>query len=95
MAEYFFPLLIILVASFFQGTFGLGMKYIKPLAWEAWWIVYALIAMILFPWIWAVLVVPDLWTSISTAPASAISGGILFGFLWGVGGIITKGMNFP
>jgi L-rhamnose-H+ transport protein len=88
MAEYFFPLLIILVASFFQGTFGLGMKYVKPLAWEAWWVVYALIAMILFPWIWALLVVPDLWTSISTAPASAISGGMLFGFLWGVGGIM-------
>ena len=88
MENFLFPLLLILVASFFQGTFGLGMKYIKPLAWEAWWIVYALIAMILLPWIWAYLVVPDLWKSITTAPSSAIYGGMLFGFLWGVGGIM-------
>lgn len=26
------------VASIFQGTFGLGMKYVRPLAWEAWWL---------------------------------------------------------
>ena len=30
MNEYMFPLMLVLLASVFQGTFGLGMKYIKP-----------------------------------------------------------------
>ena len=53
MDDYLFPLLLVLLASLFQGTFGLGMKYVKPLAWEAWWLVHATVAMLLFPWIWA------------------------------------------
>jgi L-rhamnose-H+ transport protein len=86
--EILLPFMLVIIASFFQGTFGLGMKYVKPLAWEAWWMVYAVIAMILFPWIWALLVVPDLMGSISAAPSAAVWGGMLFGFLWGVGGIM-------
>lgn len=82
------PLSIILFASFFQGTFGLGMKYIKPLAWEAWWLVYALVAMIILPWLWASLAVPDLIESIMVAPSNAIWMAALFGFLWGIGGIM-------
>lgn len=37
---------LVIFASFFQGTFGLGMKYIKPLAWEAWWQVRLFVAII-------------------------------------------------
>jgi len=88
MNEILFPLVLVLFASFFQGTFGLGMKYIKPLSWEAWWIIYALVAMIIFPGIWALITVPNLWQSITSAPQSAIWSGMLFGFLWGVGGIM-------
>jgi len=86
--EMMFPLLLVLFASFFQGTFGLGMKYMKPLAWEAWWLIYGLIAMIIFPCVWALIAVPDLITAISSAPDAAVFKGALFGFLWGVGGIL-------
>jgi len=88
MTEFILPIVLVVFASFFQGTFGLGMKYLKPLAWEAWWLVYALTAMILFPWIWALIAVPNLWSSIAAAPSAAIWGGMLFGFLWGIGGIM-------
>jgi L-rhamnose-H+ transport protein len=86
--ELLFPFLLVIFASFFQGTFGLGMKYIEPMSWEAWWIVYSVIAMILFPGIWALIVIPDLWGSIAAVPSSAVWGGMLYGFLWGVGGIM-------
>ncbi|MGB8169918.1 MAG: hypothetical protein WCF18_20615, partial [Chthoniobacteraceae bacterium] len=69
MNEYLFPLSLVLLASVFQGTFGLGMKYIKPLAWEAWWLVHATVAMAVFPLIWALIVVPDLAGVIGRAPA--------------------------
>lgn len=86
--EMLFPLLLVLFASVFQGTFGLGMKYMKPLAWEAWWLIYGLVAMVLFPGIWALIAVPDLFGAIAAAPGAAVFKGALFGFLWGVGGIL-------
>ncbi len=44
--------------------------------------------MVIFPLIWALIVVPDLLTVISSSPSGAISEGILYGFLWGIGGIM-------
>ena len=88
MNDLFLPLFLVIVASVFQGTFGLGMKYIKPLPWEAWWLVYGLVAMIVLPLTWAFLAVPDLCAVISSAPPAAIQKGMLYGFLWGVGGIL-------
>ncbi len=88
MSDIFLPFALVLFASFFQGTFGLGMKYTKPLSWEAWWLVYSVVAMIAFPVVWAALAVPDLWTSIASAPLEAVLRGMYFGFLWGIGGIL-------
>jgi L-rhamnose-H+ transport protein len=82
------PLALILFASLFQGTFGAGMKHFKPLAWEAWWIVYAVVAMVVVPVAWALISIPDLTGAIAAAPSSALWMAALFGFLWGVGGIL-------
>lgn len=88
MIDIIFPLLLVLLASVFQGTFGLGMKYTKPLAWEAWWLIHVTVAMIIFPGIWALIVVPNLFSVIASAPMTAIQEGALYGFLWGIGGIM-------
>jgi len=77
-----------MLASVFQGTFGLGMKHSKPLAWEAWWLVYAVFGMVVFPLGWALGAVTDLPGSIYAAPSSAVWMAVLFGFLWGIGGIL-------
>ena len=88
MHNFLLPVVLVILASFFQGTFGLGMKYIQPLAWEAWWLVYSLVAMIVFPTAWALVVLPDFMGSIFGAPHTALWSGAIFGFLWGVGGIL-------
>lgn len=88
MSSLILPLVIILFASFFQGSFGIGMKYIKPLAWEAWWLLYALVAMIICPLVWSFIVIPDLLGSIQATPSKALYSAALFGFLWGIGGIM-------
>ena len=44
---------------------------LKPMAWEAWWLVHATVAMVIFPLAWALLVVPDLWGVISRQRLSA------------------------
>lgn len=84
----FIPLALVIIASIFQGSFGLGMKFMAPLKWEAWWLVHAFIAMFLLPLAWAYMVVPDLFTVISNAPIESIFTGMLFGLLWGIGGIM-------
>lgn len=88
------PLALVLLASIFQGTFGLGMKFMSPLKWEAWWLVHATVAMLIVPVVWASIVVPDLFGVISSAPSQAIWIGALFGFLWGIGGIMF-GKSIP
>ena len=86
--ELLVPVFIIIFASLFQGTFGLGMKYIKPMAWEAWWLIHATVAMVIFPLIWAFMVVPDLCQVITSAPTNELVTGSVLGFLWGIGGIM-------
>ena len=86
--EILIPFVLVIIASFFQGSFGLGMKYMEPLKWEAWWIIHVTIAMIILPIAWAIMVVPNLFEVIGNAPNNAVFFGMFFGFLWGVGGIL-------
>jgi L-rhamnose-H+ transport protein len=86
--ELMLPILIVVFASIFQGTFGIGMKYIKPLSWEAWWVIQSVVAMLLFPLIWALIVVPDLFGILCDAPMNEVTAGATMGFLWGIGGIM-------
>lgn len=99
MEAMFFPFLLIVFASIFQGSFGLGMKYMAPLKWESWWLVHVTIAMIILPMAWAFLVVPDLTTVLSTsfsdtAMQSVVYLAMFYGFLWGIGGILF-GVSVP
>jgi len=82
------PLLVVVVASIFQGSFGLGMKFMAPLKWESWWLVHSVVAMLLFPMVWAFCVVPDLLGIIAQASFATIGMAMFFGFLWGIGGIL-------
>ena len=99
MESMFFPFLLIIFASIFQGSFGLGMKYMAPLKWESWWLVHVTIAMIILPMAWAFLVVPDLsgvLVTVFTDPSmqTVVYLAMLFGFLWGIGGILF-GVSVP
>ena len=99
MESMFFPFLLVIFASVFQGSFGLGMKYMAPLKWESWWLVHVTIAMVAFPLIWALLTIPDLFGVIVTAfqddsIVSAVYLAMFFGFLWGIGGIMF-GVSVP
>ena len=92
--ELLLPFVLLVLASFFQGSFGLGMKYMSPLSWEAWWLVHVTIAMILFPLLWTIIVVPNLFEIILSSPIESIQMAMLYGFLWGIGGIMF-GVSVP
>ncbi|WP_430933123.1 L-rhamnose/proton symporter RhaT [Saccharicrinis sp. 156] len=84
----FLPLALVLFATLFQGSFGLGMKFMASLKWEAWWLVHSLFAMIILPTAWALIVVPDLFCSIAQAPVDIKIMAMIFGAVWGIGGIM-------
>ena len=90
----FLPFLLVIVASVFQGSFGLGMKFMNPLKWEAWWLVHSVVAMIFIPTGWAYFVTPDLFDVLSEAPSEVVVTAMAFGALWGVGGILF-GKSIP
>lgn len=84
----FLPFALVLFATLFQGSFGLGMKFMAPLKWEAWWLVHSIFAMILLPTVWALIVVPNLFDVVGSAPMDLKLLAMLFGAMWGIGGIM-------
>jgi L-rhamnose-H+ transport protein len=90
----FLPLFLVIFASIFQGSFGLGMKFMAPLKWEAWWLVHSVFALIIIPTAWGLIVVPDLFSVLSKASIDAVLMAMTCGALWGIGGILF-GKSIP
>lgn len=64
------------------------MKKQNPLSWEAFWLIYSVVAMLLVPMIWGVASTDQFFSAIFTAKGSTLFTSILLGFLWGIGGIL-------
>lgn len=87
-------ILLIAIGSLGAASFYVPFKKVKDWAWESYWIVQGLAAWILAPWIFALLTVPSgtLMDIIHDSPSSAKWLAIMFGALWGVGGL-TFGLS--
>ncbi len=87
-------ILLIAIGSLGAASFYVPFKKVKVWAWESYWISQGLAAWIIFPWVFALLTVPSgtLMDIIHDAPTSAKWLSIMFGALWGVGGL-TFGLS--
>lgn len=87
-------ILLIAIGSIGSASFYVPFKKVKAWAWESYWISQGLAAWIIFPWVFALLTVPSgtLMDIIHDSPSSAKWLAILFGALWGVGGL-TFGLS--
>ena len=87
-------LLIIAVGAFCQSSSYVPINKIKSWSWESYWIVQGVFAWLLFPLLGALLAVPAgeslLGLFAGDIKASLLT--ILFGVLWGVGGL-TFGLS--
>jgi len=85
---------LIALGSIGAASFYVPLNRVKGWAWESYWLVQGLAAWILAPWIFAFFTVPDgkLMTILSEAPSSAKWLTVMFGALWGVGGL-TFGLS--
>ena len=100
MESILLPFLLVIIASVFQGSFGVGMKYMPPLKWESWWLVHVTIAMVLFPIVWTFLSVSDVTTVIGDVfsdpiaeQAAYIALSLTMGIVMGIAG--TLGALIP
>ena len=85
--DFAIALALTLVAGLCQGTFGLGMRRFAPLAWEALWLIFSIVGMLVLPIATASVAVPDPLAAIAGAPREAIIKCAAFAFIWGVSSI--------
>lgn len=76
---------IVVAGGLLHGSFALPLKRIQKWQWENTWLVYSIVATILFPIFLAFLTVPSLTTVYANSAASTIALVTFFGFGWGVG----------
>lgn len=87
-------LLIIAIGSFCQSSSYVPIRKVCDWSWESFWLVQGIFAWLVFPLLGAMLAVPaghNLIEAYNTNPADAFLA-ILFGMLWGVGGL-TFGLS--
>ncbi len=87
-------LLIIAVGSFGQSSSYVPINKIKNWSWESFWLVQGIFAWLVFPFLGALLAVPEgssLGQIISVDSSAAIKA-MGYGLLWGVGGL-TFGLS--
>lgn len=93
--EILIGLLIIAVGAFCQSSCYVPINKIKSWSWESYWIVQGVFAWIIFPLLGALLAVPageSLCGLFSNADPFMLWMTVLFGALWGVGGL-TFGLS--
>lgn len=93
--EIIIGLLIIAVGAFCQSSCYVPINKIKDWSWESYWIVQGVFAWLVLPMLGAWLAVPEghgFCELFATAPSFNIWMTILFGVLWGVGGL-TFGLS--
>lgn len=92
--EIIIGLLIIAAGSFCQSSSYVPIKKVRDWSWESFWLVQGVFAWLVFPLFGAMLAVPSGHTLIeaySANPTDALLA-VLFGVLWGVGGL-TFGLS--
>lgn len=87
-------LLIIAAGSFGQSSSYVPINKVKDWSWESFWLVQGIFAWLVFPFMGALLAVPDgqsLWQILTFDPKASLSA-LGYGVLWGVGGL-TFGLS--
>jgi len=81
-----------LIGGFASGSFYMPYKKVRKWHWESYWIVGGLFSWLIVPPLAAALTVPGFWDIIKNTPGTVIGYTILFGVLWGFGGL-TYGLG--
>ena len=75
------------IGGFASATNFIPFRGIKRWSWEIYWLIQGIAAWLLAPMFFATLLVPNLFHILRTAPPTSLGYALLFGVLWGVGGL--------
>src|SRR6201997_3048384 len=70
-----------------SGSFYVPYRGVRRWSWETYWLVGGFFSWVIAPWILALLLTRDLFGVLSQTPMHTIFWAVLFGLLWGVGGL--------
>jgi L-rhamnose-H+ transport protein len=85
MSEHFWlGMAIIFVSGALNGSFALPMKYTRQWKWENTWLVFAVTALLVLPWLLAAGFIPRLAQVFLGSSGRALAAPLVFGFLWGI-----------
>jgi L-rhamnose-H+ transport protein len=87
-------ILLIAIGSLGAASFYVPFKKVRNWSWESYWLSQGVAAWLLAPWIFALLTVPQgtLMDILGDSPSRAKWLAVMFGALWGVGGL-TFGLS--
>lgn len=81
-------LLLVFVGGILNGSFAAPMKRLSLWRWENIWLIYAISGLLIFPWAMALTTVPHVSGVLQQASGSVLAKVALFGFAWGIGGLL-------
>ena len=85
-------LFIIAVGSFGQSSSYVPINKVKGWSWESFWLVQGLFAWLIFPYLGALLAVPEGSSLMALWQTPSSLGAVIYGVLWGIGGL-TFGLS--
>jgi L-rhamnose-H+ transport protein len=80
-------LVLVLLAGVCQGSFMLPSKAMRGWAWENYWLIFAITAYLISPWLLAFATVPHLLDVYAGVSAGSLGMVVAFGTLWGIGAL--------
>lgn len=80
--------LVLLLACLCQGSFGLGMKKYQPFSWEAFWVIFSVVGILIIPVTWTWLEAPQFMTYIKETKIEVLVLASFCGLLWGISSIL-------
>ena len=79
--------LIFMLGGLAGAVFYLPFKKVRNWAWESYWLVYAVVGLVLVPWILALCTSPNVLAVLQKAPLKDVGYCFLCGAMWGFGGL--------
>ncbi|MGA3262525.1 MAG: L-rhamnose/proton symporter RhaT [Terracidiphilus sp.] len=82
-----FGIFLFMLGGLSGAVFYLPFSRVKKWAWESYWLIYALVGLVLVPWILAYTTSPNTLAVLRAAPRPEIVYCLVCGMLWGFGGL--------
>lgn len=80
-------IMIFMIGGLAGAIFYMPLTKVKDWAWESYWMIYAVVGLLIVPWILALTMSPNLFAVLKAAPSNELLYCILCGAAWGFGGL--------